>query len=158
MNWFKDHAGIEQDRQIFLQAETIMGEEDFDFLFTSLRTERVYFSANRGRLLDLLKFLDEGGGRLSDRRLQARLQTMHQALKDLKAHTGAHFLAFPRNQTGENIRFTLHPDYFVLEANDISIEEHSFYLKAERQLGEYLARAVTSYEAFRTLAKKKLKV
>ncbi|MBE0596119.1 MAG: hypothetical protein IH614_02475 [Desulfuromonadales bacterium] len=157
MKWFKDDGAQEHDRQLYLQAEAIMGETDFDYFFDTLRTDRAYYTANRGRLLNYLKMLDSDEFRLHDRRLQARLLELQQALKDLKAHTGAHFLAFPRNQTGDNIRFCLHPDYFILEANDVSLDEHGFYLKAERKLGEYVAKAVIRYEAFRTLAKKKLK-
>lgn len=156
MNWFRDDAMIERDRRVWQEAKSLMSEEDFNLFLTGLKEERVYLAANRARILAFLKFFENGEARLGHRSLQDRLEKLLADLKALKTLTGTHFLAFPRNQEGENLRFALHPDYFILEINNVSVKEHDFYLTAERQVKEYVASAAANYRSFLEHARKKL--
>ncbi len=135
-----------------------MGEEDLHLLLKLLKEEKAFFLNARRRLIDFVSFFIQGEHRFDDPRVQKPLESLLGALSELKIVTATHFFVFPRNQTGSNLRHCLHPDYFVLEMHDISIDEHQFFLKAERQLEETITKVVAAYETFRRQVRRRLRI
>lgn len=158
MTWFKDPQDREADRQLFAHSDTVLGEAEMELFLATLKEEKAYQAELRGRILGFLHYLENGGEAYRDRRLNEKAKELIDSLKDLKIHTAGHFLMFPRNQTGPDIRYLLHPDYFVLEMTNISIDEHRFFLKAEQELLRMADRATALYRDFRALARKRLEL
>jgi hypothetical protein len=153
MKWFRNNPS-EEDIALFRSCERFMGEEDLYLLMKLLSEERAFYAETRKRLLDFLSFFDDDAHRFVDRRLQRLLEPLLKSLSELKIVTATHFFVFPRNQTGSNLRHCLHPDYFILEMHDISIDEHRFFLRAEKQLELAVEKATAHYEIFRKGARK----
>lgn len=154
--WFRGAKGSEDDKELFRASEEILGEETLRAFLELLREEKTFYTGNRVVVLEFLRFFEEEGHRFENRRVQEKLQLFLQALKELKVITAVHFLVFPRNQTGDNLRHTLHPDYFILEMQDISMDEHQFFLRAEKQLQEVCEQAKAACEAYLKEARKRL--
>ena len=156
MNWFKsDSRLLDHDRELFLRAQALLGESELDAFLDELRDERAYLLSLRQKVLTFLQFFEEEGRRFEQRRLQQRLAELLAVLRDLKAFTAIHFLAFPRNQ-GE--RFRLHPDYFVLEVDAASLEEHAFHLQADADLKALVSRGSEAAATFWRAVRKTLKL
>jgi hypothetical protein len=156
MKWFKDPADIEEDRQLFARSESVLGEAEMEMFLATLKEEKAYQSELRTRIVGYLRHFENGGQAFRDRKLQEKAKGLATALQELKALTAAHFLLFPRNQTGPDYRYFLHPDYFVLEMTDVSIDEHRFHLKTEQDLTRMVDRTTAAYRDFRALARKRL--
>jgi hypothetical protein len=155
MSWFKtDSRLIDRDRELLLRAQALAGEPELDAFLEALRDEQSYRLASRKKVLDFLQFFEAPERRFEQRRLQQRLGVLLAVLRDLKVFTAIHFLVFPRNQSE---RFCLHPDYFVLEADAGSLEEHAFYLQAEADLKALVVRGTEAAAAFWRAVHKTLK-
>ncbi len=149
----------EGDIALFLSCNAIMSEEDLHRFLDLLRTEKAFHAEERKRLLDFLAFFAaEQERRFDDARLQRLLEALLTSLAELKVVTATHFFVFPRNQSGENLRHCLHPDYFVFGMDDISIDEHHFFIKAENQLGSAVEKVSSDYDAFRAKVRKRLRI
>ena len=156
MSWFKtDSRLIDRDRELLLRAEALAGESELDAFFDALRDEQSYRLALRKKVIDFLQFFEVPERRFEQRRLQRRLDVLLAILRDLKVFTAIHFLIFPRTQIE---RFCLHPDYFVLEADAGSLEEHAFYLQAETDLKVLVGRGTEAAAAFWRTAHKTFKI
>lgn len=156
MKWFRGAKGSQQDKALFWASEELLREEEMDRFLAFLREERAFYGAERAKILEYLNFF-ENGRPFHDRRVRERLEELVHALRELKIATAVHFLVFPRNQTGDNLRHCLHPDYFILGVeDDFSLDQHRFYLNAESQTRQAAGRVGEAYQAFRTLAFKRL--
>lgn len=158
MRWLRGAKGSEDDKELFHASEEILGEETLQAFLGLLTEEKSFYSANRAVVLEFLRFFEEEGRSFQNRRIQEKLQAFLQAVKELRIVTAVHFLVFPRNQSGDNLRHSLHPDYFILEMEDISVEEHQFYLKAEKQLQQACRQADEAYGNYRKEALRRLRL
>ncbi len=158
MKWFKNEKNLDQDRASFAAAEAVMSEAEFTSFLEMLRTEKSYLTETRAKCLELLKFLTAPASRFGSRKMREKATALVAALQELKILTTTHFLVFPRNQTGNNLRHSLHPDYFILEMTNVSLDQHEFHLKAERQLAECLATTSDCYREYRAAARRQLQL
>jgi hypothetical protein len=154
--WFQDKENIRQDQELFSLSDNILNEESFSTFIASL-TDRFFLSSNRALVLKFLEFFETGPKTYKNKVLQDKLTVLLLALKDVKAFTAGHFLPFPKNQTGDEIRFSLHPDYFELEMSNGSVEEHRFFLDLDQKLRIYTIKLDKCYRDYRKAIRKKLK-
>ena len=156
MKLFKNQKSLEQDRLSFAAAEAVMSEAEFTTFLEMLRTEKSFLTEPRAKCLELLKYLAAPESRFVSRRLREKAAALVTVLQELKILTSTHFLVFPRNQTGSNLRHSLHPDYFILEMTNVSLDQHEFHLKAERQLAQCVAATGDCYREYRDAARRQL--
>lgn len=156
MNWFRGAKGSQEDKALFWASEELLKEEELDDFLAHLREEKSFYGEERAKILEYLRFF-ESSRPFVDRRVQEALVELIQALRELKVVTAVHFLVFPRNQTGGNLRHCLHPDYFILGVEDhFSLDQHRFYFNAEEQMRQAAARTAEAYKTFRSLALKRI--
>ncbi len=155
---FEKKQHLENDRQLFLKADSLVDEATFEAFILLLKEERSFVSSVRSRVLEFASFLNQEQPNFAVRKLQEKIGQLLTALQELKAFTASHFLIFPRNQTGPDIRHCLYPDYFILEINQGTIEDHEFHLKAEKNLHHFADQAEKAYRSFRKAVRSKLKV
>lgn len=156
MKWFRGAKCSQEDKALFWASEELLKEEELGDFLSHLGEEKAFFGGERARVLEYLRFF-ESSRPFVDRRVQEALTNLLGALRELKIVTAVHFLVFPRNQTGDNVRHCLHPDYFILGVEDgFSLDQHRFYLSAEEQMRHAAARTQEAYSAFRSIALKRI--
>jgi hypothetical protein len=155
--WFVNEEHLKVDRELFVLSESIADEQCFSIFIESLK-ERYFSRSNRALILNFFEFFEGESRRFQSARIQSKLDDLLRALKVLKDFSAAHFFVFPKNQDGAEIRHSLHPDYFELEMNSGSIEEHRFYLEIEKKLLSHAEHLEECYRSFRKIAEKALKV
>ncbi len=133
MKWFSNNRHLEEDRQLYARAETILSEEAMEDFLGELKNDKSYRQELRSRVMAYLACCEQDAPSYRSRRLQEKAKALVAALKELKIHTATHFLVFPRNQSGPDLRHALHPDYFILEMTNVSIDEHNFYFKGGKR-------------------------
>ncbi|MFA5515396.1 MAG: hypothetical protein WDA20_03840 [Desulfuromonadales bacterium] len=155
MKWFGNSRHREEDRLLYVRTEAILNEEGMERFLAGLKSDKSFQQELRGRVLAYLAGCEQAASSYRDRRLQEKAKALVAVLKELKIHTGTHFLVFPRNQTGSDLRHVLHPDYFILEMTNVSIDEHSFYFKAESELLRLVEKASAAYRSFQQAARRR---
>lgn len=156
MKWFRGAKGSQEDKALFWASEELLKEEELEAFLSHLREEKAFYGIERAKVIEYLRFF-ESSRPFVDRRVQEALANLVGALQELKVVTAVHFLVFPRNQTGDNVRHCLHPDYFILGVEDhFSLEQHRFYLNAEQQMRQAAQKTLDAYGAFRSVALKRI--
>jgi hypothetical protein len=155
MNWFDNSLELENDRRLFAAGEAILDEAGMELYLSTLKNEKAYRPQLRSRVLAYMNCCEENLPQFKFRQLREKGKALVADLKELKVHTSTHFLVFPRNQNGDDQQLVLHPDYFVLEINEVSLEEHQFYCGAESELLRLVEKTTAAYRAYRTAASRK---
>jgi hypothetical protein len=152
MKWFSNPEELETDRRLFAAGEALLDEEGMALFLATLKNEKAYRPHPRNRVLAYMRCCEEIAPQFKDRQLREKCRQLATALNDLRVHTATHFHVFPRDQKGDDQQHALHPDYFILEMNEVSLAEHQFYCNAESDLLRLVETTAAAYRAFRAAA------
>ena len=146
---------IEHDKNTFIESEQILNERELSDILDRLFGDHSVWMSDVFKINRLGKYLDEVSNQYLTPALQTKASSLVDALSKLSLFTGKNFFVFPEQQTSENFRLCMYPN-FNIDRGLPSEEQSKFYGKCTNELNDIIEELDKRYKDYRNAVKHNL--